>query len=889
MKQGNYKAYNIIQYIRYWQDQGVDAGFLFRDSGIDYKTLKETDWLDFETQVFKVWQNLFERVPDHEDFFPIGYATYKNRSMGALDTIARLASLEYVFRNFPKLANRYSSVEQIEIHRLRGASVVMLYWPAPEFVAWHSLYQQSFFQGLLCGVPKIYEPFDRPEENRIPDARVAVELSCVEMHTALSMNYKHLIPNAHCEYAGDEFLVDGKPVARKIRLSVEEDQGNIWNWSFAGRNHSLIYCSKEGDRLVHLPNQLGREGVAYRVLEDFWVEGRKLLTKGQIFNAPYTRFNVSWGKISFLKRIRYFLTERPKILRSSREQLLAQLEVADQRYAAEMKARKRAEEKEQETRRIKEDLEKSEAQYRLLAENATDVIWTADMKLKFTYISPAVEKMRGYSVPEAMAQSLDQLLTPASLEKAMEAYDRVLGGSGEGGERSVSPMTMELEQYHKNGGTIWCEVTMSLIRDEKGQPRQILGISRDITDRKRAEQERQALQERLQRAEKMEALGQLAGGVAHDLNNVLGVIAGYSELLQQSLPQESPLREYADTILLSTQKGAAIIADLLTLARRGVLVARVMNLNRIVSGFLQTPVFEMIKQTNNGVLFRVEPGRELLNIKGSTVHLEKTLMNLVTNAAEAISGEGVVTIRTENRYLDKPVHGYEVLQEGDYAALTVSDTGTGIPAEHMGKIFEPFYTKKAMGRSGTGLGLAIVWGTVRDHQGYVDVLSEEGKGTTFTLYFPATRETLAEEGGKVPVEHFLGHGESVLVVDDVPQQRRLAEALLKRLGYQVHSVPGGEAAVEYLRCNKADILILDMIMDPGIDGLETYEEVLKINPKQKAILVSGFSETDRVREAQRLGAGEYVKKPYVMEEIGLALKRELESVHHPPSETSLEN
>jgi PAS domain S-box-containing protein len=880
MKQGNYKAYNVIQYIRYWQDQGVDPGFLFTDTGIDYKALKETDWLDFETQVFKVWQNLFKRVPDHEDFFPIGYATYKNRSMGALDTIARLTSLEYVFRNFPKLANRYSSVEQIEIHRLTGASVVVLYWPAPEFVSLHSLYQQSFFQGLLCGVPKIYEKFNRPEESSIPDARVAVEMSCVEMHTAFSMNYKHLIPNAHCEYTGDEFLVDGKPVARKIILSVEEDKDSIGNVSPTGKNHSHIYCFKEGARLVNLPNQLGREGFAYRILEDFWVEGRQILTKGQIFNAPYTRFNVSWQKVSFLKRIGYFLTERPKILRSSREQLLAQLEVADQRYAAEMKARKRAEEKEQETRRIKEDLEKSETQYRLLAENANDVIWTTDMNLKFTYISPAVEKMRGYSAHEAMAQSMDQVLTPASLEKAVEAYARVLGGKRAGGERSVSTVTMELEHYHKKGGTIWNEVTMSQIRDEKGQPSQILGISRDITDRKRVEQESQALQVRLQRAEKMEALGQLAGGVAHDLNNVLGVTAGYSELLQERIPQESPLREYADTILLSTQKGAAIIADLLTLARRGVVVAEAMNLNSVVSGFLQTPVFEMIKQTNSGVLFRVELGRELLNIKGSAVHVEKTLMNLVMNAVDATSGDGVVTIRTENRYLDKPVHGYDVVLEGDYAALTVSDTGIGIPSEHMGKIFEPFYTKKAMGRSGTGLGLAIVWGTVRDHQGYVDVLSEEGKGATFTLYFPATRDTIAEERGKIPIEHYLGRGESVLVVDDVPQQRRLADVMLKRLGYQVHTLPGGEAAVEYLKHNKADILVLDMIMDPGIDGLETYQEVLKINPKQKAILVSGFSETDRVRETQRLGAGAYVKKPYVMERIGLALRRELEKDDH---------
>lgn len=181
------------------------------------------------------------------------------------------------------------------------------------------------------------------------------------------------------------------------------------------------------------------------------------------------------------------------------------------------------------------------------------------------------------------------------------------------------------------------------------------------------------------------------------------------------------------------------------------------------------------------------------------------------------------------------------------------------------------------------MGLAIVWGAVRDHQGYIDVRSEEGKGSTFTLYFPASRGAIAEERGKIPVEHYGGHGASVLVVDDVPQQRRLAEAMLKRLGYQVHTVSGGEAAVAYLERNKADILILDMIMDPGIDGLETYQEVLKINPKQRAILVSGFSETDRVSEAQRLGAGAYVKKPYTMEGIGLALKRELEKTETVPS------
>ncbi len=395
-------------------------------------------------------------------------------------------------------------------------------------------------------------------------------------------------------------------------------------------------------------------------------------------------------------------------------------------------------------------------------------------------------------------------------------------------------------------------------------------------ERQQAEKARMNMEERLKRSEKMEALGQLAGGVAHDLNNVLGILIGYSELLLAEITPGNRARTYAEKILLSAERGAGIIQDLLTLARRGVTSADVVNLNSIVSGFIKTPMFEKVKDNHSSVVFQTICDEDLLNIKGSTVHLEKTLMNLVTNAAEAISGIGKVVIRTENRYLDSPISSYDEVKEGDYVVLTVSDTGMGISAEDREKIFEPFYTKKTMGRSGTGLGLAIVWGTVKDHNGYIDLQTEVGRGTTFTLYFPVTRERLTSREQKVPIERYRGHGQSVLVVDDIAEQRDIASELLTKLGYQVHAVPSGEETLEYLKKNRADILVLDMIMTPGIDGLETYQRVLEINPKQRAILVSGFSETDRVKEAQRLGAGAYVKKPYVMERIGMAIQDELD-------------
>jgi CheY-like chemotaxis protein len=222
------------------------------------------------------------------------------------------------------------------------------------------------------------------------------------------------------------------------------------------------------------------------------------------------------------------------------------------------------------------------------------------------------------------------------------------------------------------------------------------------------------------------------------------------------------------------------------------------------------------------------------------------------------------------------VKGNDHIETGEYVVLRVTDNGRGITSGDLEKIFEPFYTKKVMGRSGTGLGLAVVWGVVKDHHGSIDVQSEEGKGSTFTLYFPVTREEMVNDLKAVPLESYTGRGESILVVDDVKEQRELATAMLSGLGYRVSSVSSGEEAVTYLKTNKTDLLVLDMIMDPGMDGLETYQEVIEINPRQKAIIVSGFSETDRVKKAQELGAGPYVRKPYIREKIGLAIRRELD-------------
>jgi len=411
--------------------------------------------------------------------------------------------------------------------------------------------------------------------------------------------------------------------------------------------------------------------------------------------------------------------------------------------------------------------------------------------------------------------------------------------------------------------------TATVLRDEKGEVIAAIECIHDITERKE-------LAERLKRAEKMEALGALAGGVAHDLNNVLGVLVGYSELLADQLPVDTIVRRYAENILKSGIRGAAIIQDLLTLARRGVTVAKVVDLNKLIGDYVKTPEFVQLKEDHPDVAIFTELEEGLLNIKGSPVHLGKTIMNLVSNALEAIPDRGEVIVRTENRYLDHPIKGYDEMKEGDYVVLTVSDTGSGISPEDMGKIFEPFYTRKVMGRSGTGLGLAVVWGTVKDHNGYIDVHSEPGKKTVFTLYFPATRDEMDKVKKAVSPVIYMGKGQSILVVDDVKEQRELATNMLEKLGYQVSAVTGGEQAIEYLQSRQADLVVLDMIMEPGMDGMETYQRIVQMNPQQKTIIVSGFSETERVKNAQEMGAGAFLRKPYILEKIGLAVKNELE-------------
>ena len=522
-----------------------------------------------------------------------------------------------------------------------------------------------------------------------------------------------------------------------------------------------------------------------------------------------------------------------------------------------------------EGRRMEKALRESEEKYRKIFEDAIEGIYQATLDGTQLSMNPAFAKMFGFASPQEMIDSATNIgqqfyVNPKDREdmvRRLREQDKLEGH--------------EVEVYRKDRSRFWIAMNIHTVRDASGEILYLEGTNVDITKRKWAEDEKRRLEERLQRAEKMEALGTLAGGVAHDLNNVLGVVIGYAELLLMEMDKSSPYRPRLTNIIGGGQRAAAIVQDLLTLARRGVSGRDVLNLNKIATDCIQSPEFEKLRSYHPGVQITTDLEPNLLNISGSSVHLDKSLYNLISNASEAMPQGGVATIKTANQYIDKPIFGYDQIREGDYVVLTVSDTGEGIPEADLKHIFEPFYTKKIMGRSGTGLGLAVVWGTVKDHNGYINVQSEEGRGSIFTLYFPVTREDLTVEAVPISVSEYTGKGETILVVDDVEGQRDMAADMLRKLDYNVNTASSGEEAVVYLADHEVDLMVLDMIMDPGMDGLDTYKKALESHPKQKAILVSGFSESDRVHDAKALGAGAYVRKPYVMEKLGLAVKKEL--------------
>ena len=434
-----------------------------------------------------------------------------------------------------------------------------------------------------------------------------------------------------------------------------------------------------------------------------------------------------------------------------------------------------------------------------LVENILDGIIVVNPKGKIIQINDSAKSMLYDSPSDPDPLTVWDLLPEHDITKTVEECDIDL--EREDGRRFLSVSQSTIEEY----GT------------ELGK----LIIIRDFTSKRLADEERRDLQKRLEKAQKMEVVGLLAGGVAHDLNNILSGIVSYPELMLLNLPEDSPLRKPIMAIHDSGLRAAEVVEDLLTIARGVAINKQTANLNTIVASYLDSREHAQVKHLNPSVRFEhhLEPG--LLNVRCSKIHVTKALMNLVMNASEACRqrNRGLVTISTRNCYLDEPLTGYDHVHVGEYALLSVEDNGPGILPEDLERIFEPFYTKKKMGRSGSGLGLAVVWNTIQDHQGYKDVRSNE-KGTVFELYIPVDRRKIIKTENHFSIKDCLGNEETILVVDDEAQQRDIAFRLLTELNYRAEMVSSGEAAIEVMKRRPFDLILLDMVMPNGINGRE---------------------------------------------------------------------
>jgi len=478
----------------------------------------------------------------------------------------------------------------------------------------------------------------------------------------------------------------------------------------------------------------------------------------------------------------------------------------------------------------------------------------SDLKGELVYINRYFAEIHGYSPEELIGQNLSTFHSEKHLKAANEINESL--------KQSGSFGPLEVWHKHKDGTEFPMLMNGIVLKDKNGEPQYLAASAIDITETTR-------LRELESRAGRLEMAGTIAGQVAHDFNNLLGPIMAYPELIREELPHDHRAMAYLEDIENAARKIADINQDLLTMGRRGHFSQEILDLNQLVLNIVKE------KESNNKLtIFETVLSNSLMSIKGGEAQIHRMITNLFNNAQDAMQNIGQITIKTENYYADDTSIAYGIVPKGEYVKLTITDNGCGIDESIIQKILDPFFsTKTADKKRGSGLGLSVVDTVINDHNGYLDLSSKLGEGTSFYLYFPMVRESVKKT--KDEVLKALEGSESILVVDDDEIQRDVTTRLLEKLGYDVESVASGEEAVEFIKKRPQDLIILDMIMIPGIDGTETYRRILNIYPHQRAIVVSGFSETDRIIEVQKLGAGEFVKKPITINSLATAIRSEL--------------
>jgi two-component system cell cycle sensor histidine kinase/response regulator CckA len=515
-------------------------------------------------------------------------------------------------------------------------------------------------------------------------------------------------------------------------------------------------------------------------------------------------------------------------------------------------------------------LRESEERYRHLADNATDVIWTATLDLRMSYVSPSVARLQGFSAEEAMTQTLSEMMSPGSAKIVKKMLARAVAWASTASPEEIESRTavVQVELTRKDGSTVWAEVTTRFLLGRDGRVEKILGISRDISERREAEANRVSLERQVQHAQKLESLGVLAGGVAHDFNNLLVGMLGHSSLALSKLPAESPARANIGKVVQAAERAADLSRQMLAYSGRGHFVVQTTDLGSLVRENLH--LFEA--SIPKGVRLEACLAETPAVIEADVGQVQQVVMNLVLNGAEAIGERpGSVTVVTGFEELTGEESRYSrftaaKLKPGRYVLLDVRDDGAGMDVETLARVFEPFFTTKFVGR---GLGLAAVLGIIRGHGGGIDVQSVPGSGTTFSVVIPAAEgaapvSRVAAAEGKVKG--------TILLIDDEEVVRETASEMLAAEDLEVLTADSGAAGIALYRDRRAEIglIILDFSM-PGMGGEETYRELRKIDPDVRVVLSSGFGEDEVTRRFAGLGLQGFIQKPYnpnaLLEEI----------------------
>ncbi|MBI9074157.1 MAG: PAS domain S-box protein [Desulfatibacillum sp.] len=510
-------------------------------------------------------------------------------------------------------------------------------------------------------------------------------------------------------------------------------------------------------------------------------------------------------------------------------------------------------------------LKGSEERYRLVAENTNDVIWTTDLNLQWTYVSPSVYRMRGYHPEEVLEQEFSDVLTRESTQKVLEMFaDELERELYQPGPEPRS-LVLDMEFLKRDGGTVWGESACTFIRGDKGQVVGVLGITRDITERKKAEEERLKLEERLQQAQKLEAMGTLAGGVAHDFNNLLMGIQGNLSLMLLKLEDSDPLYTRIKNIEQHIKNATGLTRQLLGFARSGKYQVTVTNLNELVSR-----TASMFGRTRKEIRIKQNLQEDIWPVEVDHGQIEQVLLNLLVNAWQAMPGGGIIYLRSENVTMDNRFAGSYCLPPGKYVRMSVTDTGDGMTPEVRKRVFDPFFTTKEITR-GTGLGLASAYGIIQNHGGIINVYSQEGQGATFNIYLPASAKAIVEE---TEAETTIVQGsETILLIDDEEVIISTGDEVLQALGYKTFVARSPHEALEIFKENmgKIDLVVMDMIM-PEMQGFELYDHLVRIKPEVKVLLSSGYSLNGQATTIMEKGCDGFIQKPFNLEQLSQKIR-----------------